>query len=149
MDQRDVEILLVQLQYPGMPRLESDVTRGWIRLYAQDYDRLEFNVRVGKGQELQPGITEATAGQFEKISRQRIDCVAWSGSFVDIVEVKDRAKASTLGQLIGYRQLWTDEHPQNIVRRLICVSPFIDQDAQRIFTANGVTFYEIQPEPRP
>jgi hypothetical protein len=147
MDAREWELLLVQMQYPAMPQLESNITRAWIRQYGRDYDSLDFNVRLGKGQDIQPGIPASTAGQFDKITRKRADIVAHAGTWVDILEVKGRASLSAIGQLIGYHQLWTDERPTFIVRRLIVVCQLIDDDVRRVFATNGIQSYVLEPEP--
>lgn len=146
MDQRDIDRLLVQIQFPQMPQAESDIARAWVREYAKYYDSLDFNVRLGKGAELQPGLPAYTQDQFTRITQKRADIIGHVGSFVDIIEVKVKASFGAAGQLQGYRHLWADDYPQNIVRRLIVVAQIIDQDVARVYQLNSITFYKVTPE---
>ena len=143
---RDLEILLMQIQYPGMPKLESNITRAWLRTYGANYDRVEFNTRVGKGQDIQPGVTDATAQQFSNLTRKRIDIAAYIGSLVDLVEVKPRASMGAIGQLLGYRHLWQEDFPAIAVRLLIEIAQIVDQDVRRASAAQGVTVLQLEPE---
>src|SRR5579864_6652767 len=106
MDDTSWNRLLQQLQYPGMPKPESDITRAWIRKYGQVYDRLDFNAKLGQGAEIQPGISDATAAQFTALTKKRADIIAYKANTVDILEVKPRMSLSALGQLLGYQHLW-------------------------------------------
>ena len=45
----ELAVLLAQPQYPAMTRLESEITRAWLRWFGIAYDRIEFNVRLGGG----------------------------------------------------------------------------------------------------
>jgi hypothetical protein len=148
MDQREVDILLVQMQYPGMAAVESDICRAWIRQFARGYDALDFNVRLGKGRDLIEGLSPEIARQQTMLSQRRADVIAHIGAFIDILEVKDRATFGAIGQLRGYRGLWSDEHPQVIVRRLIVLARDIPPDVETIFRREGVEFMRIDPEAR-
>jgi hypothetical protein len=142
----DIKMLLMQIQYPGMPALESNISRAWIRLHAYEYDLLEFNVRVGQGQEIQPGVTGATAQQFSNITRKRIDIAAHFGTLVDLVEVKPRASMGAIGQLLGYRHLWQEDFPLIAVRQLLVLAQVADSDVSRAAAAQGITVLQIEPE---
>ncbi len=148
MDQRDIDVLLMQIQFPGMPALESNIARGWIRLYARDYDSLDFNVRLGQGRPLVEGLSPEIALQQTMLSQRRADIIAHVSAFVDIVEVKDRATLSAIGQLVGYRKLWSDTNPQIVVRRLIVVARDVPPDVENVFRHEGIEFRVIQPEVR-
>lgn len=148
MNQTDLRDLLVQMQYPSMPVLESNITRAWIRAHGAAYDRLEFNVRLGKGQDIQPGVTGSTAVQFSQITRKRADIVCYAAGVVDLVEVKSRMNFSAIGQLTGYRHLWLEEFPNIPVRDLIAVAQLIDDDVRRVLDAQKLTYYQVEPEAR-
>ena len=146
MDDRSYQMLLAQMQYPGMPALESNISRAWIRKQAYEYSKIEFNVRVGKGQDIQPGVTGATAQQFNQLTRKRIDIAAYLGTLVDLVEVKPRASMGAIGQLLGYRHLWQEDFPNIAVRQLIVLAQIADQDVTRAAAAQGIVVLQIQPE---
>src|SRR5262245_17629241 len=122
----ELERLIHQIQFPGMPVLESNLTRAWIRAYGLKYDRMEFNVRLGKGRPPVDGLLPEIQRQNTLLSQLRADIIAWYGPAVDIIEVKDRARFNALGQLKGYRALWVDDNPSTPVHELIVVAQTID-----------------------
>jgi hypothetical protein len=143
----DLQLLLVQFHYPGMPALESDLTRAWLRKYGYQYDRFGFNVLVGSGAEIQPGIDAVTAGQFKNLTRKRIDVAAYQGSLADLIEVKPRASMGAIGQLLGYRHLWQEDYPLIAVRQLLVLAQVADQDVIRAAAAQGIQVMQMDPEP--
>lgn len=145
MDSSTIDLLLKQIAYKGMPKPESDITRAWLRRHAHEYDSVDFNVRLGAGQDIQPGIDAATAAQYSQISRKRADIVATAGHVVDIIEVKPAMSFAGVGQLVGYKHLWEENHLAP-VRRLIAVAQIIDPEVQRVLKAQGCTWEIVQPE---
>lgn len=148
MDSRSVELLLVQMQYPGMPALESNITRAWVRQHAAEYDRLDFNVRLGEGRPLADGLSPEIQRQQTMLSQRRVDIVGHIGVFVDLIEVKDRGTLGAIGQLVGYRSLWAKDHPQIVVRRLIVVARDVPPDVEYAYQQAGIEFKVFQPEQR-
>jgi hypothetical protein len=96
-------------QYPGMRAEESAVARRWLRKYAAGYDRVEFNVRLGKGMELPAGASELDQRVALALSQKRADLVAFREASVAIVEVKVRISPAVIGQLHVYRDLLTEQ----------------------------------------
>jgi hypothetical protein len=141
--------LLVQMRYPGMPKAESDITRAWIRKHGADYDGFAFNVRLGQGPDIQPGIDPATAQQFAKIGRKRVDIAASVQHKVDLVEVKPTMSFSGVGQLLGYLHLWQQTYPEIPVRRLIAVASYVDDEVKQLLINHGIEFEVLQPEVLP
>lgn len=148
MVQRDIDVLLMQMQFPGMPALESNIARGWVRQYAAGYDSLDFNVRLGEGRPLIEGLSPEIARQQTMLTQRRADIIGHVSAFVDIIEVKDRASLGAIGQLVGYRGLWADANPQIVVRRLIVVARDIPPDVENIFKRESIEFRVVAPEER-
>ena len=149
MDAATLNNLLVQMRYTGMPKAETDITRAWIRKHGADYDTIEFNVRLGQGPEIQPGIDPATAQQFSKIGRKRVDIVATVHGKVDLLEVKPSMSFSGVGQLLGYFHLWQQTYPAVPVRRLVAIAQLIDTEVRQLLINHGIEFEELQPEVLP
>lgn len=95
-----------RLKYPGLLPREIIIFREWLRLHERSFDRFDFNVRVGDGADPGPGFSPDVRRDAIENSKKRIDAVAWRLSEVTLIEVKDRAGLSAIGQLIGYRPLW-------------------------------------------
>lgn len=130
--------LLVQIQYPGMSYVESEITRAWLNRRGAEYDEIRFNVRMGAGvdpgQEYAPEIRVMA----EKLTQKRADIVGRAGDQVDLVEVKVRIAFPVIGQLIGYRALWQRDHPELPVRRLLAIGRSVVPDAAEIIEGQGI-----------
>jgi len=100
-----------RLRFPGMLPREIIIFRNWLRMYETQYDRIEYNVRIGSG--LDPGPTWPDYVRQSAIANTqlRIDAVAYKGDAVTLIEVKDKAGASALGQLLTYEAVWLEDHP--------------------------------------
>lgn len=121
MTQHELDLLLVQIQFPAMTYVESQITRHWIRAHGLEYDKIEFNVRLGEGVNLGEGYSDATRRAALLSSQKRADIVAWRGDRVDLVEVKVRINLGVIGQLLGYETLWNIEHAKTPVARKIAI----------------------------
>lgn len=137
--------LLVQIQYPGMTFVESEIARGWINRHGPEYDEILFNVRLGEGQDPGPDYEDNIRRMSVLITQKRADMVARLGDQVDLVEVKVRIAFPVIGQLLGYRGLWQREHPELPVRRLIAIGRAVVPDMEQIIRDSGV---EIEIFPR-
>jgi hypothetical protein len=52
----------------------------------------------------------------------RLDACLWRGDQPTIVEVKDRAGASAVGQLLTYEAVWLQDYPSGLAPLLILVT---------------------------
>ena len=141
----NLDILLVQLQYPGMTWVESEITRAWIRKHGDEFESIDFNVRLGEGVQLGEEYGEETRRDATMLSQKRADIVAVRAGVVTIMEVKVRIGLPALGQLIGYRELWRRDHPDAGFIRLLAIGRCAVSDVDMVFRAQGV---EIETFPR-
>jgi hypothetical protein len=131
--------LLVQIQYPGMTFVESEIARAWIGRHGAEYDEILFNVRLGEGQDVGPEYPEEIRRMARLLTQKRADMVARDGRVVDLIEVKVRIAFPVIGQLLGYRGLWQREHPDLPVRNLIAIGRDVVPDMEEIIRENGIT----------
>jgi hypothetical protein len=145
MPPRNLGQLLVQIQYPGMTYVESQIARAWLNRHGAEYDEVLFNVRVGEG--VDPGDEYAAEirEMAIKLTQKRADMVARAGDQVDLIEVKVRIAFPVIGQLVGYRALWQRQHPELPVRRLLAIGRSVVPDAADIIESQGI---QIETFPR-
>ena len=130
--------LLSLVQLPQMTVNESAIAHQWLMEHADEYDDVDFNVRVGNSLELGPEYDEATQRQAALLSQKRIDIVGFNGNAVTIVEVKLRISLSALGQLLGYALLWQAENPGTSEITLEAIGHDALIDAVEVLQAHGV-----------
>lgn len=123
-----------RLRYPGMLVREILIWQNWLKAHESAYERFDYNVRIGPGYDPGPAYDEATRFMALANSKKRMDAVIWKGNQATLVEVKDRAGASALGQLLTYLPLWAAEHLDVPRPKMLLVSnriqPGIDVAAQ-------------------
>ena len=129
---------MLQIQYPGMTYVETEITRAWISRHGAEYDEIMFNVRLGEGVQLEGEYTPEVVRMATLITQKRADVVARVGDQVDLVEVKIRIAFPVIGQLIGYRGLFKGTYPQYTVRRLLAVGRAVVPDMAAIIEESGV-----------
>lgn len=144
MTEADLAGLLARARYPGMSDVESEVTRAWLGRHGAEYDRVDFQVRLGAGIDPGPGNPEYIRQLGRDLWAKRADIVAITGLDVTIVEVKERITPGAIGQLLVYRDLWRREHPETTAIRLLTIGRGAVTDLVETFQAQGVEI-EVYP----
>ena len=83
----------------------------FLDLYGGLWEVFEYDVRVGPPSGAARGADPATQAVFEALTKLRIDAVGFRPGDTWIFEVKPFAGISTVGQLVGYRDLFVGERP--------------------------------------
>jgi hypothetical protein len=131
-------------KYPGMAPREVIIFRAWLALHQTEYDRFDYNVRVGNGTDPGPMYPAIYRQQYIENTQKRIDAVGWQGSQPTIIEVKDRATASCMSQILTYKVLWPVTFPNTPPPKLLLVTNRVAADMPMVLDASGITL-EIVP----
>jgi hypothetical protein len=132
------QLLIDKRQYEGMTLEESRIVRAWLRRHAVQYDTIEFNVRLGPGVQLGEGFDDATRRAALLSTQKRADIIARRAAGATIVEAKPRIDFRGMGQLMGYRHMWIEDHPTIPVEQLVAIGFTTAEDILPIFTAQGI-----------
>lgn len=127
-----------RFRYPGLLPREIIVFRAWLRLHEKEYDRFDFNYRIGTGFDPGPTVSPSLRRMAIQNSQKRIDAVAYAGGHVTLIEVKDRAGHSAVGQIVGYRHLWAAAHPGDAAPRLLMVANRLQEDMPVVLAGLGI-----------
>ncbi len=111
-----------RFSFPGMLPREIQVWKAWLVLHEKEYDSFDYNVRLGQGQDPGPSYDEPTRRQAILNSQKRVDVVALQRNAPTLIEVKDRAQASAIGQLVTYDALWRQSNPAGPEPKLLLVT---------------------------
>ncbi len=124
--------------YPGLYPPEVPILRRWLEIHEAEYDRFEYNVRVGKGSDPGPTQPEEIRRMAIMNSQLRIDLIAWKGTQATLVEVKRRAKGAALGQILAYADLWQASNPGLPAPKLVVVTDSPQPDMPGVLQRAGV-----------
>ena len=100
-----------RLKYPGLLPDEVLVLRAWLALHQSEYDRFDYNMRIGQGIDPGPNYSDEVRRQAILNTQLRIDAVGWKGTQPTIIEVKRRTTPSNVGQILTYDSVWRKELP--------------------------------------
>ena len=125
-------------KYPHLIQEETDVWNRFVDKFPKRYKSVDYDFRVGNGQIPPEGYTKNYERMVTMLTQHRIDVLAWVGDYPTIIEVKNRAILSTVGQLIGYRTLFEADFPNLEKPGLLCVCASISDDVKMVFDVQGI-----------
>lgn len=137
----DFQRVLLMKYYPERTIGESAVLRDFLLEHLDEFDSIDFQVRVGAGIPPDPSHLPGVQRQTTFNSQKRIDLVGYRGQRAVLVEVKQRVTPASLGQILTYRHHWLLEHPDQGDPELVIVGRTCDADTLESITAHGVTVY--------
>lgn len=132
-----------RLRYPGMLPREIIVWRQWLKLHEHEYDHFDYNTRIGQGHDPGPTWPENYRRMAIMNSQKRVDVVGWKGQEPTIIEVKDRAGASAIGQLVTYKPIWVQTFPDLPPPRLALVVNRLQPDILPIIQVAGIQLFIV------
>lgn len=115
-------------KFPGLLPAEVLVLKAWLALHETEYDRFDYNFRLGAGLDPGPAYSDAIRRMAIMNSQKRLDAVGYQGNQATIIEAKRRAGLSNIGQAVGYRVLWLRDFPDQPTPRLILVTTSAQPD---------------------
>ena len=137
-----------RLNFPGLMPLEVAVLKEWLRLYESQYDRMEYNVRVGQGTDPGPTYPQNIRDMGIAVTQKRIDAVAWKGNDPTLIEVKNRATLNAVGQILAYKVLFKADNPLLPDPKLLLVASKFDPDVYPVLQSHGVDYVIVAFDPR-
>ena len=108
-----------------------------------DAIRVDYDVHLGRGIPVAPGVPENIRRQALATTRKRCDAVVLFLDRIVIYEVKPRCGMSALGQLLNYQRLYDQEYPhiQPIYMAVVCER--IEPDILESFEQQGIEVYVV------
>jgi hypothetical protein len=136
-------LLDLREKYPGMAPREAIIFRQWMLAHGAEYDRFEYNVRVGTGTDPGPKYPESIRNEYILNTQKRIDAVGFKGAQPTIIEVKDRATASCMSQLLTYKALWPVTFPNTPAPILLLVTNRVSADMPFVLAQNNIQYADV------
>lgn len=130
-------------RYPHMREVDMPLWNRFLDLYGQGWEAFEYDVRVGPASGAAVGADPGTRAVFEALTKLRVDAVGVRGGAVDLFEVKPFAGIGTVGQLIGYRDLYVgDFRPAGPVGLGVVTDRF-QPAVGEVFKAQGIEVWLV------
>lgn len=132
--------------YPGLLPAEICLLRSWLKAHEPEYTRFDYNVRVGPGTDPGPRFSDADRQAAIKNSQARIDAVGWKGSNPTLIEVKQNAGTSALGQLLMYNAHWTAGNPSGPSPALLLITDRVQANTVAAYDNHGIMIALTVPD---
>ncbi len=133
-------------KYPGLHPAEVPILRAWLAQHEKDFERIDFNVRVGGGDDLGPTYSDEARRQWKLNTQKRIDAVGFNGTAPTIIEVKDRAGSTALGELLLYAHLFAQQFAGLAAPKLVLVTNLLQPDMATALQASGIRVDLVVPK---
>jgi len=130
-----------QAQYPGMQTADQIIWRAFLADQGANYDRFDYNVRVGPGVTPPASIAEPYRSASIAASKLRADAIGWQGGVATIFEVERYARGEAVGQLVTYRAAWEVDNPQGGAPGLALVCADYNPNIQLALAEHSIDLY--------
>jgi hypothetical protein len=130
-------------KYPGMAPREVLIWRAWLAIHQSEYTGWLYNVLLGNGIDPGEAYPQVYRDQYIRNTQKRADAVASKGLQPFIFEVKDRATASCMSQLLTYKALWHVTFPDTVPPILVLVSNRVSADMPMVLEASGIRYDQV------
>lgn len=127
-----------RVHYAHMFEEEMVIWERYMDMYPDRFETVDYDFRVGEGMIIPEGTEENISRMARMLSQKRIDVIGWVGDSPTIIEIKNRAGLSTLGQILGYKILFEKYFPQFETPALEVVCEMISQDDLDVLEANEI-----------
>lgn len=127
---------------------ETAVLKAYLIEHVNDFDRVEFEVRLGPGLDLGPGAPAWLQRCATSSWQLRADMICWRGNVPTIVEAKERLDGCAIGQLLTYTRLLTRDNPTLMQTYKVAAGLSIANGITDIFFDYGITV-ELFPWAQP
>ncbi len=124
---------------------EGQVFRLWLKDHEQEYDRFDYNVRVGPGRDPGPAYSDAVRSAAVLSSQLRLDAVAWKNGSPTLIEIKDFALITAIAQLTMYAAVWRIANPAQTSVALLIVCSNSQPGFMAAAAAAGVAVNVLPP----
>ena len=129
--------------YPHMFPGDVAVWERFLDSYGSIYTGFQYDIMCGVECEQFPRWEENYRRDAAVLSRLRIDAVGYRSDGIDIIEVKPRAGAAAIGQILTYRDLFIQDYKPSQSVRGVIVTGIVDENVKAIADKQGIAFIAV------
>jgi len=124
-----------------MPVTDWAVWRAWLARHGHEYEAFAYDVELFSTAVV-PTTSDQTWAEFwMRAASKRIDAVGRRRGRWTLFEARRRAGWQSVGQLIGYRQLWPNDYPTKPLEDAWLLTDTIDPAIANVAITNGLKIW--------
>ncbi len=127
---------------PKYPHMKPEDVAVWHRFVSGNsgyFERCDYDVPVGTGEDFGDGHDENILRDGKILTQRKVDVVAFKGDTVFVIEVKPIANMRGLGQILTYRDEYSDDHPTDLDVRGMLVAGRMERGLDGLYAKHGIT----------
>ena len=121
-----------------MPAGDLIVWRQFHATAARWWDSIAYDVEIRDGPWPIVSPDPTMQKMWMRNTSRRIDALAWRGNVATILEVRHAAAWQSMGQIIGYTNLWRSSYPNIPVVAVMLVTDTIPADIRQVAASQGI-----------
>lgn len=131
--------------YPHLLPWDIPLWEAFLDLHGQDYDRFEYDIRVGRGRPAPRSLPTNIRKMALDLSMRRIDVVGHTSARIDIIEVTRVADLKAVGQLMTYPRLYRATYEPTLPVRPVLVLEHFHTDILQVIQELNLVYYLLSP----
>ncbi len=136
---------IINPRYPHLLPVDIPVWERFLKLHGADYDRFEYDIRVGLGRDPGPTFGKNIRQMGIDLSQRRIDAIGHKIDRIDLFEITRRAGLKALGQCRAYFHLYNVTFKPALPIRMNMICEEIGTDLAQVYLDGPVKMF-ILPE---
>jgi hypothetical protein len=121
-----------------MPQGDLAVWRIFLERRGRQWREYAYDVELHGGTTPIASVDPALAKDWARLIAKRVDVVGFRAAGATLFEVRTHAAWQTLGQLIGYRDLFPLDYPDQVLEQCVIVSDEMDAGIRRVAENQGL-----------
>ena len=127
--------------YDGLNQQATELWREWLKLYEEQFQDFAYNVRVGRGLDPGPRVSDTMREMWRMVTTKRIDVVGTRLDQTWVIEIEPRPGLRTYGQIHAYLQLLPKYQPCQLTLIGAVISNTMGYDMSQLFRAQGIHYF--------
>lgn len=132
--------------FPHLQRGEAMLWFAWLQAHAAEYDRFDYDVRVGEGVPIDPAWPPYIQAMARIVSKKRIDAVGYKGAAPTLFIIMRTARRAAAGAFYLYPRLYRRTFRYDGPIGCAIVTHLIDLDVRLEVEADGCQVF-LLPAP--
>jgi len=129
--------------FTHMSQEEKSIWLRWLEAGGTRHAPFLYDVRVGDGLQMPAGSSGYAIRSAWALTTKRIDAVYFVGDIAIIIEVKRRAGAGAVGQLITYRDLFMKIQGFWKSATMLLITDELQPDMKTVLQQNNIFWNEV------
>jgi len=131
--------------YPHMKPADVRLWEKFISAFPDLFSTVDYDVLVGEGVVINDPEIDVYSKSFQMLTQKKIDVIGYKNNDIVIIEIKPRAGANAMGQILSYKELWLKKNPGLLPNEIVMavITDELQSDFVSIYQNSGITAYEV------